>query len=100
MSDTGVIPQAVRDLAAGIADDIERNGPYVRGGKNIYMRFTPDAPCCIVQSPTYLGCFFPATVRGALAGVFGVTSLVEWYDNHTPDEALSALRKIASGVRP
>jgi hypothetical protein len=93
------IPQDVRALAAGIADDIERNGHYQGVGKS-WVPAHPDWKCCVVDSPTYNNS--AVLLRSALIDLLPriQCSVVCWNDRTPTAEVLGTLRKIAAGERP
>ena len=92
-----MIPQEVRDLAAGIADDIETRGHFQGVGLS-YNASTDHGPCCLVMSP-----------HSYAVGIDRWHDLVElipkedpifWNDHAPTSEVLATLRKIAAGERP
>jgi hypothetical protein len=107
------IPQDVRALAAGIADDIERNGHYQGGIAEelgpLWAPFEesdddvtprgPNEPCCVVMNPTWAGAL-PTSVDHLWRLVNPKSSLIQWNDETPTAEVLATLRKIAAGERP
>jgi hypothetical protein len=103
-----MIPQEVRDLAAGIADDIEAHGHYVDGTPDFWTPENKDAPCCLVQSPSWYR--FGREPKEKFATLLlgypfdlcesDVDDITVWNDETPTDEVLAALRKIAAGERP
>jgi hypothetical protein len=99
------IPQDVRALAAGIADDIERNGHFRHGMLQFYVPGVhEDAPCCIIQSPTWYldGDLWGAELCEAILGPVAAVEdeVVDWNDHTPTPEVLATLRKIAAGEQP
>jgi hypothetical protein len=93
------IPQDVRALAAGIADDIERNGGFRKNRDQVIWSWQhPNAPCCIVRSPSFSMSLPEMNI--ALRTALSAPSLVEWYDDTPVFEVVATLRKIAAGEQP
>jgi hypothetical protein len=116
------IPQDVRTLAAGIADDIERNGHYQGQGEHYwpgpFLSGGPDAPCCLWLSPTawrisehdqsselwrklteLIG-IAPVSSEDLDIEVHDGPAFDDWNDKTPTAEVLGTLRKIAAGERP
>ena len=104
-----LIPQEVRDLAAGIADDIERNGHWQ--GVQSQPHFLPFAtdktrvlPCCLRFNPTLGPDWVSSPVGYALEALIPADKtpwgVVRWNDETPTAEVLATLRKIAAGERP
>jgi hypothetical protein len=99
------IPQDVRELAAGIADDIETHGHWQDTPDRSDMwrpRKNPGGRCCLIQSPTFqthLGSPAAGTFFTVLEESVGRDAL-SWNDETPTAEVLATLRKIAVGERP
>lgn len=93
-----MIPQEVRALAAGIADDIERNGHYRGYPQTPYSSTRPDGPCCLVVSPSSYK--VGIDMWHDLIELIPVEDPIFWNDHAPTDEVVGTLRKIAAGEQP
>lgn len=107
-----------KELAAGIAADIRRNGKVRPKGalpdsdvynKGMWSEMRPQGRCCAVVNPTMHSlnydkdnktflCNILARQVGLEVGVnrSGYWALVDWSDAHTTEEVLEALDRVAA----